>query len=578
LLADTVKFRGTTCFKSDWSGFDEIKPINVIIGRNNAGKSHLIETVRALCEGNLKKSGFELRCEGRLDESSLRDYFPENASGGHSIQDYWYQLGQPLVGHRVSWVVDRQGRINNLQMPDSQNMPGDFVVAEEREKRVRDILRDARSILTGLHFRRLVADRDIRPKEANKSLTLGDDGLGATNIIRRYITTSSPEFPRELVQDTLLSALNEIFRDDGHFSEIVVQEHDEASSGFPQGQWEIYLGENKKNLIALSQSGSGLKTVILVLLNLLVMPILEDQPKEKYVFAFEELENNLHPALFRRLLAFLEDYATTEKAHVFLTTHSSVALDLFGASPNSQTVLVTHDGESASTRTVAAHFDQLGVVSELGARPSDLLQANGIVWVEGPSDRIYINRWLELFSDGRLREGRDYQCACYGGSLLARAQFVAPEEAESELVNLIQVNPNVAVICDGDRTAATGKGSRIKSRVQRIKAEVQEIPHSHVWITECKEIENYLPGAALAVVFDDKKIPSPGQYEPFFPSGRVSKKGASFTETRLKRNTVDKVDLASRVAVHLTREKLENRFDLAKQMRRLVETINSWNC
>src|ERR1017187_7950097 len=59
------------------------------------------------------------------------------------------------------------------------------------------------------------------------------------------------------------------------------------------------------------------------------------------------------------------------------------------------------------------------VISELGAKPSDLLQANGIIWVEGPSDCIYLNRWLDLFTEGRLQEGRDYQCAFYGGSLLA---------------------------------------------------------------------------------------------------------------------------------------------------------------
>ena len=33
-----------------------------------------------------------------------------------------------------------------------------------------------------------------------------------------------------------------------------------------------------------------------------------------------------------------------------------------------------------------------------------------LIWVEGPSDRIYINRWIELFSEGKLEEGRDHQC------------------------------------------------------------------------------------------------------------------------------------------------------------------------
>ena len=33
------------------------------------------------------------------------------------------------------------------------------------------------------------------------------------------------------------------------------------------------------------------------------------------------------------------------------------------------------------------------MLNDLDVRASDLLQSNGIIWVEGPSDRIYIKRW-----------------------------------------------------------------------------------------------------------------------------------------------------------------------------------------
>src|SRR5207253_9462944 len=159
-------------------------------------------------------------------------------------------------------------------------------------------------------------------------------------------------------------------------------------------------------------------------------------------------------------------------------------------------------------------FDHLGVISELGAKPSDLLQANGIIWVEGPSDCIYLNRWIDLFSDGALHEGRDYQCAFYGGSLLARTQFASPEQAEAELVNLFRVNPNIVVVCDGDRV---GPGARVKDRVRRIRAEVRRIPGAHIWVTSAREIENYLPGAAISTALGPTRLPDPTQYEAFFP-------------------------------------------------------------
>ena len=221
--------------------------------------------------------------------------------------------------------------------------------------------------------------------------------------------------------------------------------------------------------------------MLLVLLNLLVVPAIEGKPRTEFAFAFEELENNLHPALLRRLFQYLEQYALREKATVFLTTHSSTALDFFGVSPHAQIIHVSHDGETARATTVSAHFDQRGVIAELGARPSDLPQANGIVWVEGPSDRIYLNRWINLLSKGELQEGRDYQCAFYGGALLARTQFKSPEEAEAEFVNLLRVNPSVVVVCDGDRA---GPNAPVKDRVRRIRAEVLKIPDAHVWVTK----------------------------------------------------------------------------------------------
>jgi len=373
-----------------------------------------------------------------------------------------------------------------------------------------------------------------------------------------------------------MGELNRIFAEDGRFTEIQIQQHDESkdSNASASDLWEIFLGEEQKKLIPLSNSGSGLKTVFLVLLNLLVAPYIEKKSKETYVYAFEELENNLHPALLRRLFRYLEDYAVENNVHIFLTTHSSTALDLFGSSENAQIVSVTHNGKSAHAKTISAHFDQLSVIAELGAKPSDLLQANGIIWVEGPSDRVYINKWIHLFSDGKWREGRDYQCAFYGGALLARLG-VADPKAEEEFVNLLQINSNLVLVCDGDRTAETGTGSRLKERVRKIKKQVESVPNSHIWITEAKEIENYLPGELL----DEEqsgKLKDPAQYERFFPS-KKSERGSSYLESQMGLKSIDKMELALKIAPKITKEMMIPRFDLEKQMTAIIDKIALWN-
>ena len=440
-----------------------------------------------------------------------------------------------------------------------------------RLAKIREILNSTTQQLAGKSFKKLVADRDIKTEPSEHELTLDVNGNGATNIIRRFITSSSDQLPREVIQLELLRALNEIFGNDGQFTEIQVQEHDDEKANGPQGHWEVYLGEEQKGLISLTNSGSGLKTIFLVLLNLLVVPRIEGKGRSQFIFGFEELENNLHPALLRRLLQYLEDYALDEQATIFLTTHSSTALDVFGTSENAQIIHVTHDGETARTTTVSAHFDHLDVISELGAKPSDLLQANGIVWVEGPSDRIYLNRWIHLLSEGGLQEGRDYQCAFYGGGLLARIEF-KPSEEETELTNLFRVNPNIVVVCDGDRDS---EKSRIKGRVKRIRAEVKKICRAHIWITTAREIENYIPGSVLAHASDEASLPDPGQYESFFP--RTASPSQSYLVRNLGRKHYDKMELATRSAPNMTREMMADRFDWEDQMEKIVARIRCWN-
>lgn len=575
MIAESIKFRRHSCFKDEWAGFDTFKPVNVIIGRNNTGKTHLLDLVSELSSHtHLHQIKYQLRCEGVLDEGSLRQRFRQDVSGGDLLGNFWQEHGTHFVGTQVSWDV------NVPETHCKPIFPNGFAFQSQHGERstqarislLREILQTATHKLSGSLFRKLLADRDIHPEKPDNNLALGADGHGATNIIRRYIHTSNPKYPRELIQRELLAGLNKICGKDGQFNEIQAKEHDEPVEGQSPGHWEIYLGEARKGLIPLSSSGSGLKTVILVLLNLLVVPEIENKPKSKFVFAFEELENNLHPALLRRLFQYIEQYALKEQATIFLTTHSSTALDLFGVSKNAQIIHVTHDGEAARASVVSAHFDHLGVISELGAKPSDLLQANGIVWVEGPSDCIYLNRWIDLMSGGTLQEGRDYLCAFYGGSLLARTQFTSPQDAEAELVNLFRVNPNIIVICDGDRTS---QGARVKDRVRRIRAQVLKIPNAHIWVTEAREIENYIPGSVLAKALALSSPPDPDKYELFFP--KKGSPGTSYIEQRLNRKTLDKMDLAVLCAPQMDKAMMANRFEWGQQITNIVEKIRSWN-
>jgi len=110
------------------------------------------------------------------------------------------------------------------------------------------------------------------------------------------------------------------------------------------------------------------------------------------------------------LRIFALKYNTT----FFITTHSNVVIDLFQNDREAQLLHVTHNGTSAKTKTVKNFVDNKGILDDLDIRSSDLLQSNGVIWLEGPSDRIYLKKWIELFSDIELKEGLHYQCVFYG--------------------------------------------------------------------------------------------------------------------------------------------------------------------
>lgn len=44
----SIKIKNYKCFMADngYQGFDDIKPINIIIGKNNSGESKLLEALR----------------------------------------------------------------------------------------------------------------------------------------------------------------------------------------------------------------------------------------------------------------------------------------------------------------------------------------------------------------------------------------------------------------------------------------------------------------------------------------------------------------------------------------------------
>nr|WP_302184344.1 AAA family ATPase [Pseudomonas donghuensis] len=469
--------------------------------------------------------------------------------GGDLNGNHWADNGESLVGAKVVWKENG----GSVEVLDAARHGRELIAGEKT--RLANVVA---AVKIPYQHVRLDADRDLVKEPHGNDLNLKSNGVGATNIIQNYINRS--DLNRGLIQVKLLTALNDIFTPDASFTEVVVQFHQNAN------QWEVYLGEEGKGLVPLSASGSGLKTIILALLNLLVRPDFEHKEIESYVFSFEELENNLHPSLQRNLFSFLLGYARANNCHIFLTTHSQVAIDYFYNEPDAQILHVKKNDNEVSGVLLDNLSHGYSVLDDLGAKASDILQANGIIWVEGPSDRIYLNKLIEVWGRGAYKEGHHYQYIYYGGSVLAHVNAKTDEAELGEAVSAIKINRNFIFVCDSDRRTKTGK---LKNRVTELLASVS-VGRGHVWVTRCKEIENYIPKESFEQVHGVGGLPQIGEYDyiqDYLKAHKLSK-ASEFT---------NKHHWAVKYCEFFSKENLSFRLELDEEMPKIIETLMVWN-
>ena len=215
---------------------------------------------------------------------------------------------------------------------------------------------------------------------------------------------------------------------------------------------------------------------------LMIAFYLATQPEANLLI--EEPETHLHPESLRTLMAVIKREL---KGQSFITTHSPVLLDTKIAS---QVYRIEHDGMKSSALRCKGLSDYYGILDDLGVRPSDLLQSNVVIWVEGPTDRMFLKKCLAL-RNSQWSEGLHYLIAFYGGALLSH--LTAGEDAD-QLVDLLRLCRNVVVVCDSDKEKEEDTLSLAKERV------CQEVVSTGglCWITAGREIENYFPDSVLA--------------------------------------------------------------------------------
>ncbi|MFY7762034.1 ATP-dependent nuclease [Aquidulcibacter sp.] len=456
--------------------------INTFVGINNIGKSKLVRNLEIL-----GKSGFKLSSVDHSIVASVRfdtefaqwlapmlGYFPDQLLNALQFQNS--SLPQEIN-------AEISGRIKNGSSTSLERLG---YLYGTTEKIIKNQYFKINSFDQAVY---IAAERDFQiapPWSGSPKPPYQENG---SNIQQAYDFLHRAAATGRQINQTIVGQLNQVLAPDFAFTEI----WPDTAEGSPV--LKLGLGDAKYRRI--DEIGSGIKTVLHALLVLNAYhEIWENIPS---CIVIEEIENNLHPRAIRRLIDILVKESAHAETRLIFVTHSPVVMEHLASVHDATTHHVYREGAATVCRPIQHFKDACNALTDLGARASDLLQANFVIWVEGPTEQILIPYLISKYAQD-LVFGTDYIVVLYGGNLLLHFSGDMPELANSDesmstdigdhRIEVARLNRNFAFVMDSDGEVEGKPPKRAKEAIRQAQNDGLEFP---IWTTYCREIEGIYP-------------------------------------------------------------------------------------
>lgn len=445
----------------------DLKRFNLFIGKNNSGKSSVIRIIPLLHD--LLSEPQNLQNDTRPMHYHVTASLNINTHNekSDSIQNQNLK-GTSIV--KYSFYPPEAEKLSSTYEFIIQPMSTNKLSVEISSQRT---LRDITDYFQKERFRTIKAFRKIGVSGEKVGNSESSFDLEGATVMQSWRKISASDRPHDLtvfekvqkaIRDLLIPDLDRIVTTDENIISIVTKNKDGEGRSLPFNKY-----------------GAAFEDLFIILFEVFSCP-------DNCVFALEEPENHLHPALLRDFIKYLKEYTTHQ---YLITSHSTILLDDFIENDDS-TVYSLSKIESQYPKSESIKEKNGALVdtlfNELGVKASDLLYSKCLVWVEGLSDRLYINKWIELFlnfhNKDKYIEGRDYSFVVYGAIL----EVLKPD--------MKKLNRNNFVILDRDNFLSNNATNMKRSNTNLTKKEnkVRELTDSGITaiITTPPTIEGYL--------------------------------------------------------------------------------------
>jgi hypothetical protein len=486
MLPTAIEISGFRSFGSTLVRISSLKRLNFFIGQNNSGKSNVLRAITMMsslrgAEPRLvpRSSDFAPSTDGicvflHLPRLALKEAFAtRGARHDNRLEriDFDKSLAFPFPLNRENKIEITDSQVDHFFNSLEINQNDFRGLVQQYFGFAADLRVQARHVLTTLQLDNYLLNKVLFVPHIRTVHSINQ----YVENVDQFIDSRHPiVFSGAKLIDLLFRLQHPPYdqrNDKLKFDKIIqflrdITENQSLSLEVPHDKSSILVTMDGKTL-PLHNLGTGIEEI-------LVMAAASLGFEDKIV-CIEEPELHIHPLLQKKLVQLL-----SQTNNLFLiTTHSSSLIDVEGAGIYN---VRSKNGLSEINNAVSAS-ETRSALHDLGYRPSDLLQTNSIIWVEGPSDRIYLQKWISI-ADPSLREGVDYSIMFYGGRLLAHLS--ASEEAVGEFIELLRLNRFSSIVIDSDRRS---EQSQLNATKRRLIDEI-EAGGGVAWVTSGREIEN----------------------------------------------------------------------------------------